>query len=157
MYELVIPGLSLAIATTSLAISYVTSTKTRTLQVRPVLIFSRRSGEVWQVQNVGNGPALNPCLGEMDWDSTWRRFTRCYPLAPDISMELRWISYTCALAITYEDVLGNVYTSQCRYDRSDVSQGNKFPTWPLGDAKDEFERRRESEAAAASAASAVKP
>ena len=144
MFGSIIPIISLIIAMTSLMISYLTSRKSRVLQVKPVLIFSRRSSEIWQFQNVGNGPALNLCLGEMDWNDKWSRFTRCYPLAAGSMVELCWIKYGCALAITYEDVIGNVYTSYCRYDKSGVSDGNKFPKWSLQDIKDEFERQRDS-------------
>jgi len=56
--------------------------------VRPVLVFVRRpnrdnSGDekVWQLQNAGNGCAVDVLFGD-EVDGKWK-YTKCYPLAKD--------------------------------------------------------------------------
>ena len=142
MAETILSILSLAIAGISLLISCLIFMKNRILQVKPVLIFSRRSSDVWQLQNVGNGPSLNLRLGEMSWDNNkWTRFTRCYPLAAGATVELNWIKFGAALAVTYEDVIGNTYTSYCRRDKNEVANGIRFKELETKDIIDEYKRK----------------
>jgi hypothetical protein len=62
-----------------------------TRSVRPVLVFvCEVRDEVWRLQNVGTGPALDVLVAEKDRDEQpWARFKRVPPLPKDGEIRLR--------------------------------------------------------------------
>ena len=64
-------------------ISIITYTASHRRQIRPVLIFAFRDSAACQIENVGNGPAMNIVLGHGDSNKRWHVPTGYYPLAKD--------------------------------------------------------------------------
>lgn len=129
MAETAISIIALVISIISIAVSYYLSRRARRTSVAPVLIFSVRDNK-WQLQNVGNGPALNVLVGDQDWDNRkWVEIAQLYPIAAGTTVSLDWIKHGCELAATYTDFLGHKFTSWCRNDRTEIFEENRFPKW----------------------------
>jgi hypothetical protein len=97
-----------------------------TRSVRPVLVFvCEVRGEVWSVQNVGAGPALDILVAEKDRDEQpWARFMRVPPLPRDGKICLR--SAPRFLAVTYHDAENNAYSTICTGYRNRLQKGHVF-------------------------------
>jgi hypothetical protein len=68
---------SLIVSIGSLAVAWQSNIKS----TQPVLVFTRRSETEWQIENVGNGPALDPVVREMDSKGNWKPdIVRLYPI-----------------------------------------------------------------------------
>ena len=97
-----------------------------TRSVRPVLVFvCEVRDEVWCVQNVGTGPALDILVAEKDRDEEpWARFMRVPPLPRDGKIRLR--SAPRFLAVTYHDAENNAYSTICTGYRNRLQKGHVF-------------------------------
>jgi hypothetical protein len=97
-----------------------------TRSVRPVLVFvCEVRDEVWRVQNVGTGPALDILIAEKDRDEQpWARFMRVPPLPKDGEIRLR--SAPRFLAVTYHDAENNAYSTICTGYRDRLQKGHVF-------------------------------
>jgi hypothetical protein len=112
-----------------------------TRSLRPVLVFvCEVRDEVWRVQNVGTGPALDVLVAEKDRDEQpWARFKRLPPLPKDGEIRLR--SAPNFLAVTYNDAENNAYSTICTGYRNRLQKGHVFDE-PDGNqiALDSYER-----------------
>jgi hypothetical protein len=97
-----------------------------TRSIRPVLVFvCEVRDEVWCVQNVGAGPALDVVVAEKDRDEQpWARFRRVPPLPKDGKIHLR--SAPSFLAVTYHDAENNAYSTICTGYRNRLQTGHVF-------------------------------
>ena len=97
-----------------------------TRSVRPVLVFvCEVRDEVWCVQNVGAGPALDILVAEKNRDEQpWARFRRVPPLSKDGKIRLR--SAPSFLAVTYHDAENNAYSTICTGYRNRLQKGHVF-------------------------------
>jgi hypothetical protein len=97
-----------------------------TRSVRPVLVFvCEVRDEVWCVQNVGAGPALDILVAEKHRDEQpWARFMRVPPLPRDGKIRLR--SAPRFLAVTYDDAENNAYSTICTGYRNRLQKGHVF-------------------------------
>jgi len=97
-----------------------------TRSIRPVLVFvCEVRDEVWCVQNVGAGPALDIVVAEKDGDEQpWARFMRVPPLTRDGKIRLR--SAPRFLAVTYHDAENNAYSTICTGYRNRLQKGHVF-------------------------------
>jgi hypothetical protein len=114
----------------------------------PVLVFTRRSSTEWQLENVGNGPALNVLFREKDFGDNWRKdVTRLYPVAAKTApIPLPRLESAKELVATYEDTYSSQYTSVCNEDRTTVVRGNRYPDWKA--TRSEWRVRQEGTPAA---------
>src|SRR5262249_24859691 len=97
-----------------------------TRSIRPVLVFvCEVRGEVWRLQNVGSGPALDVVVAEKDREEQpWARFKRLPPLPKDGEIRLR--AAPSFFAVTYHDVEDNVYSTICAGYRNRLRRGHVF-------------------------------
>jgi hypothetical protein len=97
-----------------------------TRSLRPVLVFvCEVRDEVWRVQNVGTGPALDVVVAEKDRDEQpWARFKRVPPLPKDGEIRLR--SAPIFFAVTYNDVENHGYSTICTGYRNRLQKGHVF-------------------------------
>ncbi len=127
--EIIILILSTVISLIAVALSYYTFQRTLRSSSRPILIFSLRSETLWQLQNVGNGPAINILVGEMNNERQWVNVTNCYPLATGASVPLLWLRHGVQLATVYTDIYGRSLTTHCASNWNKVTNKNEFPHW----------------------------
>jgi hypothetical protein len=97
-----------------------------TRSLRPVLVFvCEVRDEVWCVQNVGAGPALDILVAEKDREEQPRaRFKRVPPLPKDAKIRLR--SAPSFMAVTYHDAENNAYSTICSEYRNRLQKGHVF-------------------------------
>jgi hypothetical protein len=93
------------------AIAILVAKRAVTRSIRPVLVFvCEVRDEVWRVQNVGTGPALDVVVAEKDREEQpWARFMRVPPLPKDGEVRLR--SAPRFFAVTYHDAENNAYSN----------------------------------------------
>jgi hypothetical protein len=100
--------------------------------IRPVLVFTRRDDgtgkKEWQIENVGNGPALRIQIGDQD-SKGWENVQDYYPLAAGTRTSLQAVYIGNVLAAVYSDADNYYYTSGCRGNQSNFFKGNKYPDW----------------------------
>jgi len=125
-----VAAISVLISLLAVILSYHAFRKTLREGVRPVLIFSRRSGTLWQIQNVGNGPAIRLVVADRDTFGEWQSSTKCYPLSAGATTELRWIGHGAELVAEYHDVNGAPFTTVFRDGINKVSAGRMHSDLP---------------------------
>lgn len=113
----------------AIAVSYYTFLRSLKASSRPVLVFSLRSEGLWQLQNVGSGPALGVVVGESGSDRQWSNITNCYPLSAGASIPLPWLKHALELAALYTDIHGGTFTTRCSGNQNKISEGNEFSYW----------------------------
>ena len=108
------------------AIAILVAKRAVTRSIRPVLVFvCEVRDEVWRVQNVGTGPALDVVVAEKDRDEQpWARFMRVPPLPKDGEVRLR--SAPRFFAVTYHDAENNAYSTICTGYRNRLQNGHVF-------------------------------
>jgi hypothetical protein len=73
-------------------------------------------------ENVGNGPALNVVVYDGDLEAL-KEAVRCYGIANGAKIDLPWTEHPGQLGATYEDAMGNKYTSLTKNDLTSVKNG----------------------------------
>lgn len=119
--------LSLIISVVAVFISYYLFRKAQIANIMPVLVFTRRSETIWQIENVGRGPALSIAVGDKEDNGNWRWSVRCYPIAAGGSIEVPWPSPGDELITSYKDVKGKAYSTLCSMNDNEFYEENKFP------------------------------
>ena len=108
----------------------------------PLLIFTRRSATEWQLENVGNGPALDLLLGERNFGDKWtNEIISLYPVAAKTLIPLPRLKSAKELAVTYKDAYNRKFTSVCDEDTTKVFFYNKFPKWKATDREWRVQKR----------------
>ncbi|MDP2400620.1 MAG: hypothetical protein Q8M66_01445, partial [Actinomycetota bacterium] len=120
--------ISVAIAGFALVISVITYRGAVRAATRPVLVFSMISPKVWQVTNVGVGPAVRLLVADIDSDGVRHTITNCYPLAPGASHLIRWHKLGMGLVAQYEDIHGRAFTSECHHYENRLNRERR-PDW----------------------------
>ena len=113
-------------------ISYYTFKRTIKNEVRPVLIFTRRSATLWQIQNIGKGPAIQVVIGEKlryKKMTKWGTVANCYPIAANAEISLTWIEDGFEFATVYTDIHGESFSTHFKAGRNMVYDKNLFPKW----------------------------
>lgn len=103
--------------------------KTFKTGLMPILVFSRRTNGNWQIENVGNGPAINVVIADGTKTRDWVSIVRCFPIAAGAKVELTWLVSAYELAAVYFDSEGEVFTSKCCSNENSICKGNKYPAW----------------------------
>jgi hypothetical protein len=96
---------------------------------RPVLVFTMTSDIVWQVQNVGTGPAIMVTIGDKWLGQDWGTVVTCHAMAPGAVTTLPWIHEGAEIAAVYRDVFNKFHTTRCKEGRNEALRGNKFSGW----------------------------
>lgn len=123
---------STIIALLAAFISYYTFKRTIKNEVRPVLVFTRRSATLWKIQNIGKGPAIRVVVGERLRDgktTKWGTIANCYPIPSEAEISLTWIEDGFEFATVYTDVHGESFTTHFSAGRNIVYEKNLFPKW----------------------------
>ncbi len=86
-----ISGVSAAI---SARLMYVTYCKNREMNIKPVVVFTKDKPtaddrEGWYLNNVGNGPAMNPLLASRSQDGEWTEYRQCPTLARGMTFPIK--------------------------------------------------------------------
>lgn len=97
---------------------------------RPILVFRLEGGYLWQVRNVGNGPAVTVQIGDK-WliSDDWSTVVTGHALPSGESAKLPWIHEGTDIAAVYTDVFGQFHTTRCINGRNEIMKGNQFPKW----------------------------
>jgi hypothetical protein len=119
--------LSLILSALAILISCLLFRKTQIANVMPVLVFTRRSESVWQIENVGRGPALSIAVGDKEESGKWRWSVRCHPIAAGATIQVPWPSPGDELMTSYKDVKGKAYSTLCSMSENVFYQRNMFP------------------------------
>jgi hypothetical protein len=127
--EVVLSVLSLMFSAVAVIVAYYSFVRTHKTSIMPVLIFVRRSEKIWQIQNVGKGPAISVKIGDKNRNDEWKALTQFYPIAAGASLDLPWQSYGIELGAVYTDVKGNIYSSLCSRNINHIFEHNEFPDW----------------------------
>ena len=121
---------SIFLSLAAILLSYYTFKRTLKTEVRPILVFLRRDEAAWQLQNIGNGPAVKLVVADKireDQLARWGIIANCYPLATGATISLPWIEGGFEFAATYTDIHGNTFTTHFRHGDNLIFEKNLFP------------------------------
>jgi hypothetical protein len=99
---------------------------------RPVLTFKteiEEGVEVWQIVNIGSGPALNLTVGHkldntQDWQST---AVKCYSLGKDDKVSLDWLKGSIdIIGVYYSDIFDERYFAIVGNDVTEIRKYSSF-------------------------------
>ncbi|MFI5398353.1 MAG: hypothetical protein ACHQ9S_22680 [Candidatus Binatia bacterium] len=122
--ESLISSLPLLVSVCALVISAILFRKTRQATVQPMLVFARRDADnLWHLQNVGNGPALNLVVVDGHRIEGWATTTNCDALAAGGSIALSWLKIASKLGAAYTDIYGRPYHTICERYRNRITPG----------------------------------
>ena len=127
--ELFISLVSAVFSAAAVAVAYYSFRRGQEAAVTPTLVFSRRHATLWQIENVGSGPAVSLIIGDRSKDGTWKQVVNCYPIAAGAAVELPWLRYGDQYGAVYTDVNGRTFTTICSNNRNKISKRNGFPDW----------------------------
>lgn len=122
-------GISALTSVLAIALTYHAFRNTIRAAARPVLVFTLTTDIVWQVKNVGTGPAITVTVGDKWLSSDWSTVVRCHALAPGETTLLPWVHEGAGLAAVYKDVFNKQYTTTCAEGFNEAVSGNKFKKW----------------------------
>jgi hypothetical protein len=122
-------GVSAVTSVIAIALTYHAFRNTIRAAARPVLVFNLTSDIVWQVKNVGTGPAIAVTIGDKWLNSEWSTVVRCHALGAGDSAALPWVHEGAELAVVYKDVFNKYYTTNCTDGFNEAVRGNKFKKW----------------------------
>jgi hypothetical protein len=92
---------------------------------RPVVVFEWTDSEGWQINNAGNGPAMNLRVSVRGKHSAWTEEVIVPPIPSGGTFELPWIGKLDAwmLGGEYEDFDGYAYTTISQHDQNLTKSG----------------------------------
>lgn len=121
--------LALILSGIAIIISVLTFSRTQKTSMMPVLVFVRRSEKIWQIQNVGKGPAVTVKIADRDHkDNKWNAILFS-PIAAGASLNLDTLGTETDFGAVYTDIKGNVYSSLYIKNINEFFEKNKFPEW----------------------------
>lgn len=140
--ELIISILALVMAFVSTIASIYFSYINLQTSVLPTLVLVYGEDSRWEIQNVGNGPALNITVAHQSHDSdSWEAPTRLYPLPKNGVVLIPWVGHNPdKIGVTYIDVHNNEYTSITDEDLTRVHKGRYLPIWKRVEIKRIWQR-----------------
>lgn len=100
------------------------SKKLEELKIRPNLIF-KDIGEKWACRNIGEGAAMNIMIAYKTSNvGQWENPVKIYSLVPKEEFVINWKkNYIHKWVAVYYDIRGNVLTSTCENDDTNVDIG----------------------------------
>jgi hypothetical protein len=124
--------IALCVSVMTFVLGYRLTRRSAILGRKPVLVFEYDGRIGWTLRNVGAGPALNVVVAQRRRKDVWINPVRVPPLAKDGQIVLTWLQHvnTTSLGASYCDFDQVVYTSICRNDLNEVSDGNQMKSWP---------------------------
>jgi hypothetical protein len=123
---------SLAVAAASFAVNFWVAHRAAIRARKPVLVFvDDPERDSWVLQNVGNGPALNVLVAQLQ-GGNWFNPVLTPPLATGAAFPLQWLGRinTTGLGATYSDFEDRRYTSTLGGERSRTYEDGRLPEWP---------------------------
>ena|SRR5262245_38988716 len=126
---------ALIVSVMSLAISFWNTRKSAITGIKPILIFVYDGEKGWQIQNIGNGPALNIIVAQKRVGAEWFNPVRIPPISKGSEFHLNWLGHVndTGLGATYTDFQDRSYSSTCSNDLSRIFEGHKLPQWEEGE------------------------
>ena len=96
-------------------------------EIKPVLVFSRRTTNHWQSENIGNGPAVNVRVREMNAQGIWQVPVQLYAMSATSHLELDFLQSMNTLETVYEDAENQAYKVIAKNNRSNVESLLEYP------------------------------
>jgi hypothetical protein len=126
---LIVASVALLVGLTSALITWYWNKRNQVVSVMPVLVFTRRVSDVWSIENVGKGPALNVVMRETDGAGKVAQVVSIYPISANSQLDLPWLKSAQTLAARYSDIDGHWYWSECTQDQTTRGRGAIFKDW----------------------------
>ncbi len=104
---------------------------------RPILIFKTESSsdtEIWQINNIGNGPALNLVVSYKvtkmgKWNSP---SVKCYSLGKNEKVTLDWLTGSVdVIGVYYKDIFDDSYVAIVGNDITEVRNYSSFKSFDI--------------------------
>lgn len=92
------------------------------------MVFVQRFQKTWQIQNIGNGPAITSLIGDRTHEGKWS-VVSYGPIAAGVSLDLDLSENKTDFGAVYRDIKGNTYSSRCIHNINEFFEKNKFPEW----------------------------
>jgi hypothetical protein len=120
----VLSVIALALSDTSFIVTLVLTIKRDIGAIRPVLVFTYRSGVGWHIENIGNGPALDVVFHRLYRESVTQS-VRLPTLAKGSEFVLHFAKHDSKqiFVATYRDADRRPYTSRSQHDVSTQTTG----------------------------------
>ncbi len=141
--KILFSGTAIVVSIIAITVSYLSARKSRTIGLRPVLVFCFNSGSGWSVKNIGNGPAINIVFGLLDADDRWISPEGIPPLAVNgefvfggFNTQIKILGWGCL----YTDISERPYSSIQKGNKTQIATGSLFPDWNC----DEMRMKEES-------------
>jgi hypothetical protein len=120
--------ISVVFSEIAIIVSIFTFSRMQKTSTMPVLVFVHRFQKTWQIQNIGNGPAITSIIGDRIRDGKWNIV--CYfPIAAGASLDLDLSENKTDFGVVYKDIKGNTYSSRCINNINEFFETNIFPEW----------------------------
>jgi hypothetical protein len=149
MQEHVVAILALIVSLVSLTLTAVKGRYDQIVGIKPALIFAYDRDAGWQIQNIGNGPALNIIVAQINsvaQSTNWERPVQIRPLRKDGNFEIHWDrdNDTHGFGAMYEDMWAREYTTICRRDLNRLQSGWHLGRWKAEEIIQEHTLRKEN-------------
>jgi hypothetical protein len=120
----VLSVIALSLSVTSFVVTLVLTIKRDIGAIRPVLVFTYRSGVGWYIENIGNGPALD-LVFHRSYRESVTQHVRLPTLAKGSEFLLHFAKHDSKqiFVATYRDADRRRYTSQSQHDVSTQTKG----------------------------------
>ena len=127
----VLSVLAFLISSLALYLSRKQFARNQQTSIVPVLAFTRRDSQVWELKNIGRGPAVKVLVGSRDKDGNWPTICRHYHIGVGNSVFLKWIKKKDGdhVAATYEDFESRQYSVHFHGAETEWHERNIFPEW----------------------------
>jgi hypothetical protein len=117
---------SLIVISTLTYIIYIYQREDESNKSIPILIFKVNADKnIWVIQNVGKGVALNILVSYSQKQDNWEKPTKIYSLTENSEIELSWFEGSLQCSAMYFDYLGNSFSSICQNDDTQFIKGGK--------------------------------
>lgn len=106
---------------------------------RPILTFKtvpNNGNEVWQISNIGNGPALNLVVSyKAARKSKWiDPSVKCYSLGKNENVNLDWLTGSVdVIGVYYKDIFDDAYVAIVGDDITEIRKYSTFKSFAIAD------------------------
>jgi hypothetical protein len=120
----VLTVISIVLSITSFVVTLILTIKRDKDAIRPVLVFTYRTGLGWHIENIGNGPALDVVFHRM-YAGVLTQNVRLPTMAKSSEFLLHFAKHDSKqiYIATYRDAESRPYTSRSQHDVSTQSKG----------------------------------